>query len=155
MLYGERLKIAIERRSAALGREISKSELARAIGCSPQNISMILSHARGDDQKLSSDRHTKAANFLRVNPHWLATEEGAIDLASNQAVAPADTAQAAINTIAPDMLALIQLVNAIPLSVRRDALLAASQVLIGYLLPASVPATVEQAPAETQASTPG
>ena len=155
MLYGERLKIAIERRSATIGREISKSELARAVGCSPQNISMILSHARGDDQKLSSDRHTKAAHFLRVNPHWLATEEGAIDLASNQVAAPVDTAQSAINNIAPDLQAIIQLVNAIPMPVRRDALFAASQVLIGYLLPASVPATVEQAPAETQANTPG
>ena len=151
MLYGERLKIAIERRSATIGREISKSELARAVGCSPQNISMILSHARGDDQKLSSDRHTKAAHFLRVNPHWLATEEGAIDLASNQAHHGADTAQAAINTIANDVQVIMRILDAVPPDRRGDAVEAVLTVLVQYL-PKAEPDTPMPGPDGTQAS---
>ena len=71
MRYGQRLKIAIERREDELRRKISRLELAEAVGCSRQNIGMILTNAKGEDQKLSTESHAKAAAYLRVNPDWL------------------------------------------------------------------------------------
>lgn len=80
MLYGERLKLAMEHRGAMLGREVTRLELANAAGCSRQNIGMILTNARGEDQKLNSDNHAKAAAFLRVNPDWLLNEVGEMEI---------------------------------------------------------------------------
>ena len=94
MLYGERLKIAIKHRSAQLGRSISQTELAQAAGCAPQNISMILSNARGEDQKLNSDSHAMAAAFLKVNPDWLLSEVGEMEMFSSPG-APNDLSAAA------------------------------------------------------------
>lgn len=76
--YGERLAEAIAHRSAQLGREVTRLELANAAGCSRQNIGMILTNAQGD-QKLSTDKHAKAAAFLKVNPDWLLDGTGKID----------------------------------------------------------------------------
>ena len=150
MQLKDRIKEAME--SAGLG----KAEFARATKSTPGAVTQWLS---GETKSIKAEK----ANLMEIatgySASWIVTEKGpkmaADKFASNQAHHGADTAQAAINTIAPDLQALIQLVNAIPLAVRRDALFAASQVLIGHLLPASGPATVEQAPAETQASTPG
>lgn len=94
MLYGERLKLAMEHRSAQLGQKVTQTELAKAAGCAPQNISMILSNARGDDQKLNSDNHAKAAAFLKVNPDWLLSELGDMEQAVAQG-APANLSAAA------------------------------------------------------------
>jgi hypothetical protein len=69
--YGERLAEAMAYRGAQLGREITRLELARAAGCSRQNIGMILTNAQGEDQRLSTEKHSKAAGFLKVNPDWL------------------------------------------------------------------------------------
>jgi transcriptional regulator with XRE-family HTH domain len=76
--YAERLAEAIEHRSAQIGREVTRLELANAAGCSRQNIGMILTNAQGD-QKLSTDKHAKAAAFLKVNPDWLLNGTGEIN----------------------------------------------------------------------------
>lgn len=70
-LYGERLAAAIAYREKQLNREIGRLELANAAGCSRQNIGMILKHAQGVDQKLSTESHAKAAAFLKVDANWL------------------------------------------------------------------------------------
>jgi transcriptional regulator with XRE-family HTH domain len=82
--YGERLAEAMAHRGAQLGREITRIELSRAAGCSRQNIGMILTNAQGEDQKLSTERHAKAAAFLRVDPDWLLDGTGAME-PTNQA----------------------------------------------------------------------
>jgi len=76
--YGERLAKAMAHRSAQLGREVSRLELANAAGCSRQNIGMILTNAQGD-QRLSTEKHAKAAAFLKVNADWLLDGTGEID----------------------------------------------------------------------------
>lgn len=76
MKYGERLQLAIDYRSKSVGRPITRLELSRVAGCTRQNIGMILTNAKGIDQKLSAESHAKVAEFLRVNPDWLLTEVG-------------------------------------------------------------------------------
>lgn len=150
MQLKDRIKEAME------SAELAKAEFARATKSTPGAVTQWLS---GETKSIKAEK----ANLMEIatgySASWIVTGKGpkmaADKFALNQTAALADTAQAAMNNIAPELQGLIRLVNAIPLSVRRDALFAASQVLIGYLLPASVSATVEQAPAETQANTPG
>lgn len=79
MTYGERLKQAMDYRSNAIGRTITRRELGKAVGCSGQNISMILMGSNGIDQKLSTESHAKAAAFLKVSPDWLLSETGSME----------------------------------------------------------------------------
>lgn len=76
MLYGERLQLAMEKRSQEVGREIARKEIAAVAGRTVQNIGMILSNAKGDDQTLGALAHARVARFLRVNPDWLLEEIG-------------------------------------------------------------------------------
>lgn len=78
MTYGERLQQAITRREDLTGQKITRLELARVAGCSRQNIGMILTNAKGVDQKLTTSSHAAVAAFLRVNPDWLLNEVGGI-----------------------------------------------------------------------------
>lgn len=78
MLYGERLKLAMERRGAQLGREIARLEIANVAGCKTQNVGMILNNAKKKDQKFTAESHAAVAAFLRVNPDWLLNETGTI-----------------------------------------------------------------------------
>ncbi len=71
MTYGERLGESMARRSAALGREVTRIEVAKAAGCSRQNIGVILTNSKPGDQKLSAESHSKVAQFLKVDPDWL------------------------------------------------------------------------------------
>jgi len=95
MLYGERLKLAIESRQDVIGRNITRLELAGVAGCSRQNIGMILTNAKNVDQKLSSESHSAVAAFLRVNPDWLLNEVGEM-LPPAPANAPSHLSPAAI-----------------------------------------------------------
>lgn len=99
MLYGERLKIAIERRGEQLGQEVSRQELAKVAGCSPQNITMILRNSKGKDQTLSSKSHAAVAEFLRVNPDWLLNEQGPME-APPKAAAPSELSVSAVELAA-------------------------------------------------------
>ena len=79
MTYGERLQKAIARRESVIGRVISRLELSKVAGCSRQNIGMILTNAKGTDQKLTTESHAAVSAFLKVNPEWLLSEKGSIE----------------------------------------------------------------------------
>lgn len=68
------------RRAQTTGQEVTRSEVAKHANCSVQNIGMILSNAKGRDQKLRADAHAGVAAFLKVNAQWLATGDGEIAL---------------------------------------------------------------------------
>lgn len=95
MRYGERLKIAMEWRESQLQRKIGRLELANAVGVTRHNIGLILNGSQGDDQKLKSDSHAKAAAFLKVNPDWLLNEVGKMEQVQ-AANAPKELSAAAI-----------------------------------------------------------
>lgn len=95
MLYGERLSLAMRKRGEVLGREIERKEIAKVAGTSVQNIGMILTNAKGRDQKLRTEAHDAVAAFLKVNSKWLLKELGPMELdASVQA--PSELTPAAI-----------------------------------------------------------
>lgn len=79
MLYGERLKLAMEKRSRELGREVARKEVADVAGVSPQNIGMILTNAKGNDQVLGAVSHARVSRFLRVSSDWLLEELGPME----------------------------------------------------------------------------
>ncbi|TQL87404.1 hypothetical protein [Delftia sp. HK171] len=79
MLYGERLLQAMQKRSATLGRDIPRKDVAKVAGTSVQNIGMIITNAKGTDQKLRTEAHEKVAAYLKVNSRWLLTGEGEMD----------------------------------------------------------------------------
>ncbi|UCV00268.1 hypothetical protein [Acidovorax radicis] len=79
MTYGERLLLAMRRRSDALGQEIERKDVARVAGVSPQNIGMIITNAKGRDQNLRTKAHTAVAAYLKVNSDWLLTGEGQME----------------------------------------------------------------------------
>ncbi len=78
--YGERLQLAMDRRHELTGQAVSRRDVATVAGCSVQNIGMIITNAKGRDQKLGADAHTSVASFLRVNPEWLASGTGQMDM---------------------------------------------------------------------------
>lgn len=82
MLYGERLQQAMQKRSATIGRDIERKDVAKAAGTSVQNIGMVLTNAKGRDQKLRTEAHEKVAAYLKVNSRWLLTGEGEMDQAT-------------------------------------------------------------------------
>ena len=73
MLYGERLKMAMDRRSEMLGQEVTRKDIATVAECSVQNIGMILNNSKGVDQTLTAKRHAAVADYLKVNPCLLYT----------------------------------------------------------------------------------
>ena len=127
--YGERLAKAIAHRSAQLGHEVTRLELANAAGCSRQNIGMILTNAQGD-QRLSTDKHAKAAAFLKVNPDWLLT--GAGDMEARRYEIPA---QASTDVTGParELAKLYDLIPEGDLVKRARAYNAASQAILDVL----------------------
>ena len=95
MLYGERLLLAMKKRSETLGREIERKDVAQAAGTSVQNIGMILTNAKERDQKLRTEAHDAVAAFLKVNSRWLLTGEGQMEQSSS-INAPTELTPAAI-----------------------------------------------------------
>lgn len=79
MSYSLRLQQAL---SAA---NKTRKDLAAAVGCSVQNIGMILTNAKGTDQQFSAVHHAKAAKFLKVDAHWLATGAGEMSMTPGDA----------------------------------------------------------------------
>jgi transcriptional regulator with XRE-family HTH domain len=68
---------------AAMNRAgVNGAELGRAIGISSQAISLVLS---GRSKALTAENTAKAARFLSVDQHWLATGEGQITPATPEA----------------------------------------------------------------------
>jgi transcriptional regulator with XRE-family HTH domain len=64
-----RLKLALRHD----GKKRTQAELARACGIKPPSVSSWFS---GDTLSLEGENLVRAAGYLGVNPHWLATGEG-------------------------------------------------------------------------------
>ena len=73
MTYGERLQKALEKS----GKD--RKELAHALGCKVQTIGMVVTGGGKAERMLSAPNNAKAARFLRVDSHWLATNEGTME----------------------------------------------------------------------------
>lgn len=127
VLYGERLKIAMDRRSERTGQKVTRKDVAIAAGCSVQNIGMILTNAKGQDQKLGAQAHTAVATLLKVNPHWLSTGEGQIDPPSSFS-APAELTPAAI-----EIAALYDMIPAVDKVARAQAFNLATTAIMQVL----------------------
>jgi transcriptional regulator with XRE-family HTH domain len=67
MTYGNRLDQAIKLAKS------SRKALGEAIGITEQAIGQVI---RGDTEALKAPHSAKAARFLKVDHHWLATSEG-------------------------------------------------------------------------------
>lgn len=129
MRYGERLQLAMDHAAKIKQLEkIERLEVAKVADCSTQNIGMILRGAQGD-QHLNTEANYRVANFLRVNAHWLATEEG--DMLKG--VAPEQPA------VSFEAKQLDLLLRSIPEDRRLTAYQMATQLLISYLSPAPLP----------------
>jgi hypothetical protein len=79
MLYGERLQLAMTRRSEMLGQEVTRNDVAKVAQRSVQNIGMIINNAKGTDQKLGTKAHAAVAEYLKVSSDWLLNEEGPME----------------------------------------------------------------------------
>ena len=105
-----------------------------------------LTRIKEQNTSVGMDHIDKLSKALKVEPWQL--------ISPNLAVAPVDTAQPAMKDIAPEIQAVIELMQAIPPESINDAAWAASRALIGYLpRAASSPAKIEQATAATQENT--
>ena len=74
MTYGERLRQALTK----AGKD--RKELAHALGCKVQTIGMVVTGGGKAERMLSAPNNAKAARFLRVDSHWLATDEGTMEI---------------------------------------------------------------------------
>lgn len=72
MTYGKRLKQALERANK------DRAALASELGISVQAVGQVITGGRSGTQTFTASNNVKAAKFLRVDPHWLATGEGEI-----------------------------------------------------------------------------
>lgn len=69
--YGERLQAAMDARGA------KRKDLAAAIGVSAQAVGDVI---RGKSLAFTAENNAKTARFLRINPDWLATGEGPVEI---------------------------------------------------------------------------
>ncbi len=134
MLYGERLLQAMQKRSAALGRDIERKDVANVAGTSVQNIGMVLTNAKGRDQKLRTEAHEKVAAYLKVNSRWLLTGEGEMDLA------PAINAPTELSPAAIELAVLFDMISQSDKLSRAKAFNAASTAIMQVLQDASAKA---------------
>lgn len=68
MTYGKRLDKALD------AARKSRKELASELRCSPQAVGMVITGTGA----LSAENSARAARYLRVDAHWLATGEGSM-----------------------------------------------------------------------------
>lgn len=68
--YGDRLQEAMKKAKA------DRKALAAELGMSVQAVGQVITGGRSGEQPFNSENSSKAARFLRVDPHWLATGEG-------------------------------------------------------------------------------
>lgn len=131
MLYGERLLQAMQKRSAALGRDVERKDIANVAGTSVQNIGMVLTNAKGRDQKLRTEAHEKVAAYLKVNSRWLLTGEGEMDQA------PAINAPTELTPAAIELAVLFDMISQSDKLSRAKAFNAASTAIMQVLQDAS------------------
>ena len=129
MLYGERLKLAMEHRGAQLGREIERLELSKVAGCSPQNVGMILRNSQKRDQKFSTKSHAAVAAYLKVNPDWLLNETG------EMALKPPSNAPAELTPGAIELALLYDMIRVEDRVTRIKAFNAATSAIVALLPP--------------------
>lgn len=84
MTYGKRLQKALK----ATGK--SRKQLAGALDCTVQAIGMVITGGGKAERGLSAENNARAARFLRIDSHWLATGEG--EMKSKTADLPKDRA---------------------------------------------------------------
>lgn len=158
----------------------SRQQLSLATEVTVSQIGMLERGERGNSPRgVVSGTLPAIAKALGVEYDWLATGEGDMlsdmqaeeeffdyldndprakithpTLPRKKPQAPAEPAQAAINTIAPDVQVLMRVLDALPPEQREKAANAALAVLVQHL-PRAVPSTQEQAPGVTPASIPG
>lgn len=77
----ERLKFAMENASP---KKVKGVDLARAVGVKPPSVSDWLS---GKSKKMEGENLLRAAKHLGVNPHWLASGTGDMQLGQSQSKA--------------------------------------------------------------------
>lgn len=70
MTYGSRLKQALT------DAKRSRADLAKHLGTSVQAVGQVITGGRSGDQTFTASNNVKAAAYLRVDAHWLATGEG-------------------------------------------------------------------------------
>lgn len=130
MNYGQRLNAALK------AAKKSRKDLSDQIGISPQAIGMVITSAGGKERSLSTENHTKAAEYLGVNPNWLATGAGEMFGADYKLVAEAGRYEIASvqrpNEPSPSAMELALLFDEIPASdrVRRARAYAAASAAI-------------------------
>lgn len=69
-------------RTRLVGVKCGRLDVAKIAGCSRNNIGMIITNAKGNDQKLSTESHAAVAAYLKVNPDWLLYGKGQMELSS-------------------------------------------------------------------------
>jgi SOS-response transcriptional repressor LexA len=75
MEYGKRLQQAMDAHQPPRQRK----EVAKALGISPQALGLVL---RGTTKSLTAENNAAAADYLDVDPTWLATGEGGMGRSS-------------------------------------------------------------------------
>jgi transcriptional regulator with XRE-family HTH domain len=70
MTYGTRLKEALTDANR------SRADLAKHLGMSVQAVGQVITGGRSGDQTFTASNNVKAAAYLGVDAHWLATGEG-------------------------------------------------------------------------------
>lgn len=74
MTYGSRLKQALT------DAKRSRAELAQHLGMTVQAVGQVITGGRSGNQTFTASNNVKAAAYLRVDAHWLATGEGSARL---------------------------------------------------------------------------
>jgi transcriptional regulator with XRE-family HTH domain len=70
MTYGKRLQQALERAKK------DRAALAAELQVSVQAVGQVITGGRSGTQTFTAENNSKAARFLRIDPHWLATGDG-------------------------------------------------------------------------------
>lgn len=90
IIYGDRLQLAMDMAKA------SRKDLAGSLGVSVQAVGDVL---RGKSSAFTAENNSKAAQFLGVDPNWLATGEGEMNaaqlfLSGSRPISPSNQAPA-------------------------------------------------------------
>lgn len=118
----------MQQRGDMLGQKISRSQVAAVAECSPQNIGMILTNAKGTDQKLTTASHAAVADFLKVSSEWLLNGTGPMEI--QRPSAPATLTPAAI-----EIAALFDMIPAGEKIRRAQAFNSATTAILSVLQP--------------------
>jgi hypothetical protein len=70
MTYGKRLQQALQRANK------DRAALAKELQVSVQAVGQVITGGRSGTQTFTAENNSKAARFLLVDPHWLATGDG-------------------------------------------------------------------------------